>query len=263
MATKPVTENTINIQEVMQGTVQLNILGTSPMVCNRLSEKTRRELLLPPVAKTRGSRAGLLKHDPIAEYQASPYIVPGGSAIGVMASAFKSAMGTAALDLPGATKTQIGRLVYVEGDYVNIYGVPKLFMRPVRMADINRTPDIRSRAIIPEWACKLTISYVEPIIKQVSVANLLAAAGITAGVGDGRPEKGKLAYGRFKVVNADDPDFVRIMASGGRDAQEQALSSPDTYDSETDELLSWFLPEATARGFDPTVLGESTYGEAA
>jgi hypothetical protein len=27
-------------------------------------------------------------------------------------------------------------------------------MTPVRSADMNRTPDVRTRAILPEWACK-------------------------------------------------------------------------------------------------------------
>ena len=190
---------------------------------------------------------------PIAEFRASPYILPDGpTMIGLMSSAFKGAMGTAALDLPGATKAKIGRLVYVEGDYVSIFGTPQLHMSIVRSADMNKTPDVRTRAILPEWACRVAISFVEPVIKQPAVVNLLSAAGITAGVGDWRPEKGKGAFGRFKLVNDDDPEFVRIITTGARESQAQAMEHPLPYDAETEELLGWYMDTAKAKGFVPT-----------
>lgn len=251
-------EEVVSVIEVQQGTIHLNVLGTSPLICNRMSEKARRELLLPAGRKSMAEKASSLKHDPIAEFRASPYILPTGPAlIGMMSSAFKGAMGTAALDLPGATKSKIGRLVYVEGDYVGIFGVPKLFMSIVRSADMNKTPDVRTRAILPEWACRVAISFVEPVIRQPAVINLLSAAGITAGVGDWRPEKGKGAFGRFKLVNDDDPDFVRLVAAGGREEQDHAIQNPEAYDAETLELLGWYMDTAKAKGFVPTANGRA------
>ena len=252
MATSP-KEEAINVQRVEQGVLRVNILGTSPLICNRMSEKARRELLLPNGRKTAAEKAGSLKHDPVFEFRASPYILPTGpTLLGLMSSAFKGAMGTAALDLPDATKSKIGRLVYVEGDYVSIFGLPKLFMSIVRSADMNHTPDVRSRAILPEWACCVEVSFVEPIIRETAVLNLLSAAGITAGVGDWRPEKGKGAYGRFRLVDSDDPDFIRLTTEGGREAQALALAAPESYDSETEELLSWYMDTAKQKGFAPT-----------
>jgi hypothetical protein len=242
----------IDVIEVQQGNITLNVLGTSPLICNRMSEKARRELLMPAGRKTTAEKASSLKHDPITEFRASPYFLPDGpTLIGIMSSAFKGAMATAALDLPGATKAKIGRLVYVEGDYCAVYGTPQLHMSIVRSADMNHTPDVRTRAIIPEWAARVSISYVEPVIKLQSVINLLSAAGITAGVGDWRPEKGKGAYGRFTIVNDDHPDFRRLIATGGRNAQEHAMQSPTAYDSETEELLGWYMDTAKAKGFAP------------
>ena len=69
-------------------------------------------------------------------------------------------MAQAAIDVPGnAAKTQIGRLTTVEGAYVPVYGIPKLMMSTVRSKDMNRTPDIRTRAIQEQWACVIKISY--------------------------------------------------------------------------------------------------------
>lgn len=192
----------------------------------------------------------MLKHDPRAEFQASPYILKDERAptlLAHLATAFKKSLMGAALDMPGAKKAQIGRLVWVNGDYVPIYGVPKIFMSVVRSADINRTPDIRSRAIVPHWAARVSFNFVEPLIKPQAVANLLAAAGMIQGVGDWRPEKGAGNYGQFEIVDAEDPRFVEVVATGGREAQLAAMNEPTCYDDETEELLTWFDDELQRR----------------
>src|SRR5665213_67509 len=214
MKPKTPASDVVDIIEVSQGRAEFCILGNSPLICNRMSEKAKHELLIPRGRKTVTERAMTLKHNPLDEYRASPYLLSDDhapTAIAVMATAFKGAMKTAALDLPGAKKAQIGRLVYVNGDMVGVYGVPQIFMATVRSADMNRTPDIRTRAILPRWACKLTVTFVQPLMRAQAVANLLAAAGFTAGVGDGRPEKGAMSYGQFQIVGKDDPAFVDII----------------------------------------------------
>ncbi len=216
-----------------------------------MSEKARHELLFPRQKKNAAEKQATLKHDPIAEFQASPYTFTDETMptlLAVMASAFKGAICNAALDLPGTKKAQIGRLVIVENDYVPLYGTPKLFMSVVRSADMNRTPDIRSRAIVARWGCSISIRFVEPILKTQSIINLLSAAGVTVGVGDWRPEKGKGSYGQFKVVNADDPHFVEVLREG-RAVQQVAMERPEPYDDESAELLSWWTGEVTRRGF--------------
>lgn len=239
-----------DILRVSTGTFECCILGTSPLVCNRLSEKAKHELLMPGGRKTATQKALTLKHSPIDEYRASPHRIKNDDAptlIAMPATAFKGALRTAALDIPGAKKAQIGRLTWIGGEYVGIYGVPKLFMAPVRSADMNKTPDIRTRAILPRWACVLTVTFVQPLIRAQAIANLLAAAGLTIGVGDGRPEKGTLSYGQFQIVDRDDPMFMEVLASGGRSTQVEALDNPVCYDDESTELLSWFDDERSRR----------------
>jgi hypothetical protein len=80
----------------------------------------------------------------------------------------------------------------------------------------------------------------------------LGAAGVIIGVGDGRPEKGKLSFGKFRVVSADDRDLLAIMKSGGRKAQDAALADPEFYDLETRKLLTWFNEERGRRIATPT-----------
>lgn len=249
MAAKKDTE--IQILEINTGRLDFCVLGKTPLILNRMSEKAQRELLLPRGRKNAAEKAASLKHNPLEEYRASVYRDPDESAptyLLMMATAFKGALRSAAMDLPGSSKSQIGRLTFVEGQWVPIFGVPQIFMSVTRSADMNRTPDIRTRAILPEWACRVSITFVKPILRDQAVANLFAAAGITMGVGDFRPEKGKGNYGQFELVSEDNEQFQRIMKLGRAD-QVAAMEEPEPHDAETEDLLSWFDVEVRRRGF--------------
>lgn len=252
MAISKDKDTTVSIERVKKETIRLYVVGTSPLINNRVTEKVQHELLLPKGKKTAADKQSAAKHDPLAEFRSSPYTLVEAQAPTLLAhkaSAFKGAMRTAALDLPGGNKSQIGRLVYVIGELIPIYGEPQLFMAVTRSADVARTPDIRTRAIIPKWAAVIDVSFVSPIIKAEAVVNLLAAGGITSGVGDWRPEKGKGDYGQFRLANENDAELLSIMESGGRAAQEAAMQNPTCYDRETEEMLSWYDVEVKRRGF--------------
>lgn len=246
-------DDRIWIPEPQRSGGDVYLIGTSPFICNRMSEKAKRELLLPTGRKTAAQRAASLKHDPIEEFRHSPYTLPDTepTLLGIHSASVKRAMAAAALDVPGANKSQIGRLVWAENqysNYVSIYGIPQLMMTITRMADINRTPDVRTFAVIPNWVVKITMSWIEPQLNETSVLNLLSMAGYTIGIGDGRPEKGKLSFGQFRVAMPDDPEVLEIMASGQRIAQEEAMDAAIPYDQESAELLDWYQTEVVRLG---------------
>ena len=249
---KSTTTIDISIMEIQRGRIDFLVLGTTPMICNAMSGKAAGELLLPSPKKNAAEKAANLKHNPLEEYRNSVYKTRGDSAptrIYQLPTCFKKAIISAALDIPGATKSQMGRLISIIGDQIYIYGIPQLHMSIVRMADMNRTPDVRTRVILPRWAAYLTVEYTKPIIKDQAVINLLAAAGITKGIGDWRVQKGSGNYGQFSLVGTDNTEFSEIVTTGGRAAQDAALADPLTYNAETDELLSWFSVESKRRGF--------------
>lgn len=255
MATKKkdettVTAESIDVVEVVQNSIEVCVVGTRPLMHNRLAQKAQRQLLMPSGRKTAVEKALTLKHEPIKEFQASPHTLPSESAPTLLAlpsAAFKRAMATAALDLPGTKKAQIGRLTYVDGDYVPVYGHVLISAMAVRMSDIARTPDIRFRAIMPRWAARLSVTYVEPLIRSQAVLRLLAAAGVACGVGDGRVEKGALTFGLFRIVSPSDPEFKEIVKTGGRAAQVEAMRVAEPYDEETSELVAWYDEELARR----------------
>lgn len=236
---------TLNIMPIRQQKVDFCIVSESPLYFNRMQEKALRTFLIPgrKVSTDAERLARGLKHNPPVEYRGSVYRdqTPNGPTRCVFPSpALKGAMSTAALDIPGARKAEIGRLVWVEGYSRPIWGVPKLKMDIVHSADIQRTPDVRTRAFLPEWCSVLTVSFVKPKLTEELVAVLLSGGGILCGIGDYRQEKGKGDYGRFRLCSPDDPDFLRIQATGGRAAQDAALLNPEPADLETEEMLGWF-----------------------
>lgn len=241
---------TIEISPLREETIRFALLGKTPLIAHDFSQKARQELLFPGGRKTEADRQAFLKHDPREEYRESVRVLDEGpTAIVYPTGAFKGAMMTAALDLPGPAKAQIGRLVQVEGEWVHLYGVPVLGMDMVRNSDAKRTPDVRTRAYQPEWACVIDVTFQKTMgLNRTKIANLLAAAGKTIGVGDWRPEKGKGTYGQWKIVDQNDEAFKRTLKEGGREAQLAAIEDPAFFDDAAEELFNWFYAELGRRG---------------
>jgi len=219
------------------------------MFQNRMSAKAKQQLLVGGAKKTRAERS-VIKHNPLDEFRASAeQLASGPTALGLRVVAVKAAMATAALETPGLTKTSAQRLLFMPGDYAPLYGVPQLRMDIVRSADINRTPDVRTRAYLPLWGAELDIQYVVPQLSAQAVVTLLCNAGVLVGVGDYRQEKGKGAFGSFRVLGDGDEDPVwdELVANHGRQAQLRALEHPEYADAETADLMDHFFAEQKRR----------------
>jgi len=241
----------IVIERLTVGTASVWIKGQTPMIYNSMSAKVKRELLMPKGRKTAADKAQNLKHDPIEEFRSSVYRARetnGPTTLAFPCGAVKAAMCNAALEIPGAKKAQVGRLVWVEGETVDVYGVPQLLMSVTRSADMNKTPDIRTRAILHAWCCMVTVRFVMPTMNETTIARLLETAGLVIGFGDFRQEKGKGNYGQFTLADSSDLEVLALIESGGKKAQDKALANPVAYDHESKELLEWYLVERKARG---------------
>ena len=250
---------TIHVTEMQRGHVTMNIIGQSPLIMHRMAAKAARELLLPSGGrKTSAGRAATLKHDPHVELVDCLYKHAAGNPaptrLKFPSEALKQAVAKAALDTPGTKKTEIGRLLSPGERNVSIFGIPQIFCSVVRSSDMNRTPDVRTRAILAEWCATVSFYFIQPKLTAKSVSTLLATAGITCGIGDWRQEKGSGDYGQFRLVSPDDADFLRIQAAGGVEAQDAAIAAPVAYDEDTEELLSWFDVELQRRRDAPVVV---------
>ena len=240
----------ISIVKLDKGTTRVWVRGTTGLYCHRMAEKAKRDLLIGSRKKTTAEKQ-TLKHDPIEEFRASMNVIDGlddNTRVFMPATAFKSAMATAALEVPGVKKTQANRLVSILGEWVPIYGIPSLRLDVVRMADMSRTPDIRSRAYFPEWGTVIEIAYMKPALSEKTVLTLLENAGEIIGVGDFRQEKGKGSYGKFSIADERErgkPPFPAGMMDIA--AQTQAIQTPASDNAETAELLELFEVEKAGR----------------
>jgi hypothetical protein len=245
---KTKTVETIEVEPIRIGTISLWLRGRTPIILNRMSEKARQQLLIGGTKKTKAEKEQSMKHDPIEEFRRSMHIRRDATRtrLGVPSPAIKGAMCTAALETKGTTKAQTGRLVWVRGYDCELFGVPKLHMSVVRSADMNRTPDVRTRAIVEDWCMPVTIEFARPQMSDKAVVQLLANAGVIIGIGDYRNEKGKGTFGQFEIVT--EADCKDIIASGGKGQQDEAIDSPECYDDDAREMLSWFLATVKQRG---------------
>lgn len=242
-------ESVIQIDEIKLGRVTCFIVGTTPLYMHRFGKKAQGEILLPSPKMNAAEKATNLKHDPVAEFRECIYMNREAStptAIHLPTGMFGKALASAAIDIPGANKSQMQRLTSISSPTVYLYGVPRLDIKMVRQSDMKRTPDMRTRPLFPEWACSVDIDFVASLIKEGQVVNLLAAAGILVGIGDSRPQKGG-SNGKFKIVSADDLDYRRIVKNGGRKAQVDAINDPQPSDDETEYLMRWFEKETKRR----------------
>jgi hypothetical protein len=243
-------EEMFSIQPLELGQVRMFVLGTSPLVMNRMSKKAREQLLEPDRTMNRAERARTLKHDPAGEFNESIYRCREDGAptlVHLPNGAFKKAMAQAAIDIPGATKAQIGRLVKIVNPTVHLYGKPFLYMDVVREGGMTKTPNIRTRAKFPRWACEITVQYVRTLIREQDIVNLMAAAGIIVGVGDGRTEKGTFDNGSWEIVAQADRRWSEIVKEGGRVIQIKAMQQPECIDADSEELLVWHQSEVKRR----------------
>lgn len=250
MAVKKAEQETeITIPTLKQGTARLRIIGTTPLYQNRMANKAKETLLVGGRRKTAAERL-VVKHDPLAEYRASAEMMPGGpTGLGLRVTAVKGAMCSAALETPGVTKTSAQRLLFMPGDLAPLYGTPQLRMDVVRSADINRTPDVRSRVFIPHWGAEVEVRFIMPQFSISSVVALLVNAGMLIGVGDFRQEKGKGSFGAFRVIGEgqDDDEWNDLVKNHGRKPQLAALENPQYADKDTEDLMSFFAGEVKRR----------------
>jgi hypothetical protein len=246
VAKKELTE--LHIERLKQGRLTLRIVGTTPMYFNSMSVKAKRDLLLGGGRKTKAERANI-KHHPLQEFRDSLYRKNyGDTLLCFPAPGVKGAMATAALATAGISKVDVQRLIFLPEANMQIWGTPYLKMDVVRSADINKTPDIRTRAYLPRWCAEISVAYVMPTLNAHSIASILTNAGTIIGIGDFRQEKGKGSNGCFNVMGSDEtsPLWDELMKEG-RDVQQAAFDNPTAADTDTEELLEFYRSEVMRR----------------
>lgn len=180
--------------------VTIPIVGISPLVVNKFSEKQQKL-----IAGKQSGQAQNKKHDvkiPANDYENAKHVSPLGWE-GFPAAGFKAAMIRGAKMIGMVMKdTQISFFVKAdceETQLVKINGDSRMRTDMVRVG--MGSADIRYRPEYPAWQAELTIEFNAGNISIQQIYQLVKAAGYGCGVGEMRPERGKFNYGRFKLAN--------------------------------------------------------------
>ena len=155
--------DTTEIDAQAAGSVGVWLKGVTPLVFNWRAAKGDHQLL---------------DRSPLEGFRDSMRTVCDGAQVTFMSQAIKGAMATAAIKMEGMSKTQVGRLVWVKEQFVNVYGVPELFATQVPLGT-SKMSDVRSRAIMREWCMCVTIKFVRPQVSEQAIMQLLSNGGAT------------------------------------------------------------------------------------
>lgn len=183
----------ITLPKLELGLIKVRIVGDSPLICHRWSQKAKEAMLAKQMGK---ATAGKVAKNPEQDYHESLYHYPGGG-YGFPTIAFKNAAVSACTSLGKAiTKVAARQSFHIMGELTKIEGEPRPREDMVRVG--MGTADIRYRGEFPEWRTTLLIRYNSRVLSEEQILNLFNIAGFAVGVGEWRSEKDG-SYGLFHV----------------------------------------------------------------
>ena len=190
----------IELQRITFGEIEIPIIGITPLIQNKFSEKARNMMLAKQMGETRQKKP---PKNPEADYLASLHPMPDGG-YGHPATAFKSATVEAARFFDGLAMTDLKRCIFVVGEgedqLVRINGKPT--MREDTTRNETGVADIRYRGTYWPWSAVLTIRFNAVKLSAHAVVNLVDAGGQSSGIGEWRPGSKKAnngSYGQYRI----------------------------------------------------------------
>lgn len=191
-------DGTVEVNEIAAERILVPIIGTSPLIIHRFSQKARRKML-----DTMQGRKPLKEiRDPQADYEEALYKFKDGG-YGFPAVAFKAATVSGARFYHGVTMTALRQFMFFRGEPgVDGQGLARIVGEPRMREDVVRVnrggADLRYRPEFVEWSTTLEVVYVTSALTQGSVLSLIDAGGLGVGVGEWRPERDG-DFGTYRV----------------------------------------------------------------
>jgi hypothetical protein len=179
-------------------TAILRLVGDSPLIMNRWSEKAKQEMRDKQQGRAQQKREFKV---PEEQWRETIYTLPDGS-YGFPSVAFKAAAVDAATQLTGLTKTYLRGAFHIafesldRSDLVPILGEPRMREDAVRLQGLKA--DLHYRAEFPTWEAHVPIRYNPRAITLEKITHLFNQAGFSVGIGEWRPQKDG-PFGMFHV----------------------------------------------------------------
>lgn len=197
-------EQTVTIPKINVQTIELRLVGDSPLICHRWSEKAKKQMRDKQQKKAKTAKEA---KDPWQDFIESLYWLTdrpekvaekdiAKATFGFPSVGFKAAAVGAVRFSDGMKMTEARGAFHVIGEYVAIVGTPTMREDLVRVG--MGTADLRYRGEFKTWEATLQIAYNTDAVSAEQIVNLFNLAGFGVGVGEWRPEKDG-SYGRFHV----------------------------------------------------------------
>lgn len=188
----------VEVKEFSINEVQIPIVGISPLIVHKFSQKSRIQIEEKQAGKAQNKKHDI--RDPQADFEGAKHIASDGWE-GFPAAGFKAAMIRGA-KIIGMVMKDAGMSFFVKADceetqLVRVNGEARMRTDMVRVG--MGSADVRYRPEYPTWGATLTIEFNAGMISLDQIYQLVKAAGYSCGIGEMRPEKGKFNYGRFKL----------------------------------------------------------------
>ena len=195
--------------------VRFELIGTTELIVNNFSEKSKEEIRAKQQGRATGKRE---KKNPFEQFLGSLYFMNDRqrfpskhmdigdyigykpNMFGIPSPAFKNAMISACRYIDGVPMTLVTGALHVE-EYLVPIRYKRLTMRedPVRVGKFpNKVADLRYRAEFSQWSCIVTVKFNSRIFNAAQIGNLLNHAGFHVGLCEWRMEK-KGRFGMFEV----------------------------------------------------------------
>lgn len=202
---------TIEIHQIAAETLLVPIVGTTPLIVHRFSEKAKRQML----DNMQGRKSPKQAKDPQAEYEAAFYRL-GDGGYGFPSLAFKAATVGGARFYSGVTMTALKQFMYLRGEVGDDgRALTRIEGEPIMREDVvtvgRNGSDLRYRPQFSEWRATLEVTYVTSALTRGSVLSLIDAGGMGVGVGEWRPEKD----GDFGTYRVDPAREVEVVTAAG------------------------------------------------
>jgi len=187
----------ITMKVIKQQDIRFTIVGTSPMIQHKWSEKALQQMRDKHAGKKTKTRE---VRKPEEEFRAACYLTDNDE-YGIPLMAFKTSLITAAHKDIGVEKTLVRKAIFVKSNDSNL--IAKMVCSdPIMREDTVRvgagSTDLRYRPEFKEWSVEIACQIDAELLSIDDVVNLTNRAGFGVGIGEWRPEKGG-EYGRFEI----------------------------------------------------------------
>ena len=199
----------IVISKIDTETLRVPIVGTSPLIVHKFSEKAKRQML----DAMQGRKTPKEPKNPEAEYEAAFYRHDDKS-YGFPVIAFKAAtVGGARFYGKSISMTALRQFVFFDAEFSKAAGqkLARIVGDPIMREDVCTVgmggKDLRYRPEFTEWSTTVAVTYVKSMLTRESVLSLIEAGGMGVGVGEWRPEK-KGDFGTYQIDPTVDVEVV-------------------------------------------------------